>query len=451
MAAAIAKTDEIQKKGIAASDYKDNLLKEAKGAEQLTRDLQQLNAQIAASAAAGKPWSQTEITSATNIIKHRDRSVGEQETESEAKKLAAYLKERATLYAEETAKLREQESELERYGKILDKTALAAAQVDVTTGRAANASAAQKATLLASAAAEDEAAAKVKLTEEAIRKKTEADKLAKEATDRLNRTLADQSIATDVQIEALQEDARYLGLNTLERKIAIAQLKIEKDLRKELADPKNVGHEAEIQANADSRKNGIAAALRDNDAALKSFSNGENAAFKQYQEDAADAAKFAKNFSDGSLKQTEDALVKFAETGKLSFKDLFAFMADEFIRQQVHMQLASATEGGLGGILSGIGGAFSAVSGFFGFGHKSGLDYVPYDGYPAILHKGERVQTAEQAAAPEQKSVGSTVINNISVGAGVSRGEVAALLQSYGASLKAEILASQRNGGAFAR
>lgn len=45
----------------------------------------------------------------------------------------------------------------------------------------------------------------------------------------------------------------------------------------------------------------------------------------------------------------------------------------------------------------------------------------------------------------------STVINNISVGAGVTRGEVVALLQSYGSSLKAEILASQRNGGAFSR
>ena len=30
--------------------------------------------------------------------------------------------------------------------------------------------------------------------------------------------------------------------------------------------------------------------------------------------------------------------------------------------------------------------------------HKTGLDYVPYDGYLAELHKGERVQTADEAA-----------------------------------------------------
>lgn len=29
-------------------------------------------------------------------------------------------------------------------------------------------------------------------------------------------------------------------------------------------------------------------------------------------------------------------------------------------------------------------------------GHKTGLDYVPYDNYIARLHKGERVLTAEE-------------------------------------------------------
>ena len=29
--------------------------------------------------------------------------------------------------------------------------------------------------------------------------------------------------------------------------------------------------------------------------------------------------------------------------------------------------------------------------------HRNGLDYVPYDGYRAELHKGERVLTAEEA------------------------------------------------------
>ena len=31
--------------------------------------------------------------------------------------------------------------------------------------------------------------------------------------------------------------------------------------------------------------------------------------------------------------------------------------------------------------------------------YKTGLDYVPYDEFPAILHKGEAVLTASEAAA----------------------------------------------------
>lgn len=39
--------------------------------------------------------------------------------------------------------------------------------------------------------------------------------------------------------------------------------------------------------------------------------------------------------------------------------------------------------------------------------HAAGIDYVPYDGYPAILHKGERVQTAMEARA--QRALDNTV------------------------------------------
>ena len=45
--------------------------------------------------------------------------------------------------------------------------------------------------------------------------------------------------------------------------------------------------------------------------------------------------------------------------------------------------------------------------------HASGLDYVPYDNYVALLHKGERVQTASEAAlyrtAPRQSNGGGAV------------------------------------------
>jgi chromosome segregation ATPase len=43
--------------------------------------------------------------------------------------------------------------------------------------------------------------------------------------------------------------------------------------------------------------------------------------------------------------------------------------------------------------------------------HAAGLDYVPYDGYIAELHKGERVQTAEAVAA--ERSGGSNININL--------------------------------------
>lgn len=36
-------------------------------------------------------------------------------------------------------------------------------------------------------------------------------------------------------------------------------------------------------------------------------------------------------------------------------------------------------------------------------GHRDGLDYVPYDNYPALLHRGERVQTAEEARSSREQ------------------------------------------------
>lgn len=49
-------------------------------------------------------------------------------------------------------------------------------------------------------------------------------------------------------------------------------------------------------------------------------------------------------------------------------------------------------------------------------GHKDGLDYVPYDGYVAALHKGERVMTAAENRGSGSTSGGITVVVNGYVG-----------------------------------
>jgi phage-related protein len=60
------------------------------------------------------------------------------------------------------------------------------------------------------------------------------------------------------------------------------------------------------------------------------------------------------------------------------------------------------------GLVGGLGGASGAISG----SHRSGLDYVPYDGYIAELHKGERVLTASEASGYSAgNSFGDIIIN----------------------------------------
>jgi phage-related protein len=66
--------------------------------------------------------------------------------------------------------------------------------------------------------------------------------------------------------------------------------------------------------------------------------------------------------------------------------------------------------GGVGDFLGGIfGGGNSKIS--IDGSHRNGLDYVPYDGYIAELHKGERVLTASEAMGYGGTSIGNININ----------------------------------------
>lgn len=155
-------------------------------------------------------------------------------------------------------------------------------------------------------------------------------------------------------------------------------------------------------------------------------------AVTDYFRDIGDQTKRAEALVAGAFGRMEDAIVNFAKTGKLSFSDLFAFMAEEYLRNVIRMTAKSLLTDTAGNFL-GIGNLFSAATSWLGsfHSHASGLDYVPYDGYPAILHKGERVQTALQArSAAAAEGAGRMVIDSrgqvFNIGQGVSRAEMVA-------------------------
>ena len=76
--------------------------------------------------------------------------------------------------------------------------------------------------------------------------------------------------------------------------------------------------------------------------------------------------------------------------------------------QEYSKGLAAGIAGNIdwGNVLSTAQDAWDAMgsydaTGSFGYGNAYGLNYVPYDGFPAVLHQGERVLTAGQARAQD--------------------------------------------------
>ena len=413
-----AETARVQQAGIAANQRTKQILGEIKGQEGLQRSIEKAKRDFADAAAAGTPVSAQDQASV--LAELRKKQMGKEKPAAPQEWLGAFS------------------SGQEQYKNDFLRTEIASYK--------------------------ELAAAESKAAEQA--KKEDDDAKARAATlqKELNRRLADMEIGTAAEIAQLEEETKYLGLNTLGRRIAVAQIKEEAQARKLLeAFP---GNEKDIDASAARRKAATEASMRKQDAAQKSFSYGADRAFRQYEENAANAAKHAEQFVSGSLQRTEDALVNFVKTGKLNLSSLFTYMADEFLRNQIRMQIAKFSPGGSGGGFASIVGAIGGLFGLGGGGgsavvdssgtnlfadapHLSeGTNYVPYDGMPAVLHKGEAVVPA----AYNNAGGGGQVIHFdfsggvTNVGQGVSRGEVSAAVQQGNAQTEARIRRLMRNG-----
>jgi len=178
-----------------------------------------------------------------------------------------------------------------------------------------------------------------------------------------------------------------------------------------------------------------------------SSAEGARRAFEAYAEGAANAAKSTEDLVGGALQRLEDALVTFVKTGKLSFSDLFTYMAEEYIRAQIRMSIADFLPGGKGaGGTSLLAMGVSWLKGVSGY--ANGLPYVPYDNFPAVLHEGERVLTkAEAGAAGSGRGVAFDFSGQtLNVGQGVSRAEVSAALARNNAEMQAQIRRQMREG-----
>jgi lambda family phage tail tape measure protein len=393
-----------QQAAIEANKYVDSILKGAKALSARTEELKKWDAAVAARAAAGNPLSQKDIDAGRAEINKRFEDHGAITAANEYANLLATIK----------------------------------AFNDTT---------------------EQEIAAQRKLTDAeqfSIRMHEELAKSGKKLTDQQRAQVSAAIDAAVAERKAAEILAKIKPINSPESAFRSS----------ELGD-----NEATMKAYRDAQL--AEQQIRHNKIAQQEFndsaSKGYQKASRTFMDQAANNAAFAEQVFNDSTKGMEDALTQLALTGKLSFKSLIDSMIEDLVRFEIRKQEAKLIGGtfdwgggssplrflGSFGADSSAGatGTFGSLfSGEFGGGfYANGLDYVPYDGFPAILHEGERV-TSRQDAAVERAGGNRPQIHidmsGMSFGAGVDAAGVSQAVKTGMAQTKAEIYRQLSTRGA---
>lgn len=143
-----------------------------------------------------------------------------------------------------------------------------------------------------------------------------------------------------------------------------------------------------------------------NDAQKRTFGGGATEALNKYAQDASNAgAQVGATFTN-AFKGMEDAMVQFVTSGKLNFTNFANSVIADIARILVRQALIAPIAGGVGSLL-GLGSATKVAA----VPLATGTNYVPYDGMPATLHKGEAVIPAKYNPAAGGSGLGS--VNNV--------------------------------------
>lgn len=170
--------------------------------------------------------------------------------------------------------------------------------------------------------------------------------------------------------------------------------------------------QTELLANSLNERLALEQSYQDQRMAMQSdWRNGFTASFEDYSAQAANVAGQTKSLFDNAFKGAEDAMVKFALTGKLSFKDFANSIIADLIRiaaKQAVLQIAGAIAGAFGGGASAGVGSTQLGNNYtwaqqFGNGPKfsdggytgDGGKYQP----KGIVHAGEVVWSQRDVAA----------------------------------------------------
>jgi lambda family phage tail tape measure protein len=463
-AARQSKNQQTQDEAIQGKAYEEGVLRSAKALSARTAELKKWDDQRAKDAAAGSPMSDTDYKAGRTDIMNRyaDHSA------------AAQLSDYTRLIERINAFNRSTDEQIERQGKLSEGDRFAIQMHEALANSTAKLSAAQRQTI---SGLVDAAAARETDLEQSLKLraalKDEADTVLKaDAAAFASRQASVQGFKRSVQekVAAIDFETSLIGKSVEEA----ARMQQEQSLQLAAAHAIEAVKGAQLTEvlaiEAEARTNLAAATERQRatqEAYNASFSAGWDKATQDYVKAANNSAAQGQQVFESAMRASEDAVVRFAETGKLSFKSLGQSIIDTVIRIQVQKGFSALFGGGGGGgfnfgsLFGGASGGSSSGLGNAGygdysnaglasaFGYANGLDYVPYDGFPAILHEGEKVMRRQDAAL-ERSSSGGHVFhfeNNINVGQGVNRAEVTAAVQQGNAQVKADITRQVRIRG----
>lgn len=148
----------------------------------------------------------------------------------------------------------------------------------------------------------------------------------------------------------------------------------------------------------------------------RTWASGWDEAFERYRESAFNAADQAKTYFETFSRGFESAIVRFVQTGKLSFKDLISTMLAEFARIQASKMLLSFMgASGAGGFfrnLFGGGGATAGASvlGLPGFARGG---YLPSGQMGIVGEQGPELITGPANITPMTEAAPTTINYNI--------------------------------------
>ena len=416
VAKATAESQKRQAEGIAGSQVVDEINKQIDKRSQLTKEIERYTVAVQKMRAANDPKAPNAEQEARAIALLREKYKTSDEKKAEA--LDNRFTERLVALQQEGVRLDAEIKSYDLYGHSVDKARLAVLNLDIAQGKLKGISADKIKQLQTLASADDakdraleqaKANAEVTKSIEVLRSQAEAKamnaretEIAQRIADMeskgikvgteayienaasirtwvdikhdaiLARKLANDQLQNDAEIARLEQETRLLGASSLERQKATAVLKLQAEAEKDLA--ANPGARAQILDDLTDRTDKLTVAIERNYEASRTLDAGLREALNRYQEDAANQASYASRVVEGGLSRAEDALSNFAKTGKVKLGDLWRFFADEFIRQQSRIALASATSGGgfLQGILGLVGGGLSIDTSGYSFNGGAG-------------------------------------------------------------------------------